>query len=492
MCFIGIEYSHVLLSVLSSSFFRPCSFIISTVADEDLDVMIGMEIHVPLKTQRKLFCDCPINYWDVEEPNLNTCPVCTGMPGSKPYPLNEGAVEAAVMIAELLECEIARDNVFVKRKHYDYPDLPSGYQRTSEPIGVEGRVGDVGIWEVHLEEDPGRYDLKTGNVDYNRSGVPLIEIVSAPDMKGPAEVRDFMRELVNILRYSERVVDVGGVMRADVNISIKGGAKVEIKNINSVAGAFKALQYEIIRQKNMMARGAVVRQETRGFDEKTQVTRPQRVKETAADYRYIPDPDIPPQHFTEEYTASIELPETPQLRRKRLIEEYGVREDYAQTMVRDKDIADLFEEVKGGVGVELASMWICREVLRQLNYRSIDLRESKLSAAIMVELLKLLESDEITENVGKKLLERVIDSGESPSKIVEEERLGRVSGEGELSSVVDEVIGENVKAVADYKSGEKTALNFLMGAVMKKMRGRADSKVVLELLGRRLDDDSGR
>ncbi|MFH1402929.1 MAG: Asp-tRNA(Asn)/Glu-tRNA(Gln) amidotransferase subunit GatB [Candidatus Altiarchaeota archaeon] len=453
---------------------------------EDVSVKIGLEIHVPLKTGQKLFCSCPTNYWDAGEPNVNVCPVCTGMPGSKPYPLNSHAIDTSVMIARLLECKMVRDNVFVKRKHYNYPDLPSGYQRTSEPLGVDGNLGGVGIWEVHLEEDPGRYDLKSGYVDYNRSGVALIEIVTAPDMKGPDEVRNFLRELVNLLKYTERIVDVGGVMRADVNISIEGGAKVEIKNINSVAGAFKAIQYEIVRQKNMMRRGVKVTQETRGFDEKTMVTVSQRVKETAADYRYIPDPDIPPLSFTGEYLEGITLPETPQLRRKRLVEDYGVREDYAQTMVRDKDVADFFEKVAVVSDVELASMWVCREVLKQLNYRNVELRETRLTPEIFTELLGLVSSNKVTEAVGKKLLERIIDSGESPKKIVEAEKLGKVSESGMLESVVVEVIGENSQAVSDYHAGEEKSINFLMGAVMKKMKGRADSGIVMDLLREKL------
>ncbi len=456
------------------------------MATEDVKVKIGLEIHVPLKTGRKLFCDCPTNYWETAEPNVNTCPVCTGQPGAKPYPLNEEAVKTVVMIAELLECRLLREDVFVKRKHYDYPDLPSGYQRTSEPFGVEGKLNGVGIWEVHLEEDPGRYDLKSGRVDYNRSGVPLIEIVSAPDMKSPDDVRGFMRALVNILRYTERTVDVGGVMRADVNISIEGGAKVEIKNVNSVAGAFKAIQYEIVRQKNMMKRGVKVVQETRGFNEKTMVTVSQRLKETAADYRYIPDPDIPPQEFTDEYVSSIRLPETPEIRKKRLMERHGVREDYASTMVRDKDMADMYEELAGKVDPGLAAMWVCGEVLRQLNYRNIELRESKLSTEIIAELLGLVARGEITEGVGKKLLERIIDSGESPRALVGKEGLGRVSEVGELEQVVDQVLAENPAAAADYRGGQEKALNFLMGRVMGKMRGRADSAVVGELLRRKL------
>ena len=470
------------------------------MAADAVNAKIGVEVHVPLRTERKLFCDCPTNYWETEEPNVNTCPVCTGMPGAKPFPLNGGAVEAAVMVAELLECEVARGNVFVKRKHYDYPDLPSGYQRTSEPFGVNGRLNGVGIWEVHLEEDPGRYDLKTGRVDYNRSGVPLIEIVTAPDMKSPEDVREFMRALVNMLKYTERTVEVGGVMRADVNISIEGGAKVEIKNINSVAGAFKAIQYEMVRQKNMMRRGAVVQQETRGYDEKTMVTKPQRLKETAADYRYIPDPDIPPQEFTEEYTSGIQLPETPQLRKKKLVEDYGVGEADAQTIVLDKDIADMFEDVskrlnhlvaEGGVdfvnerGMQvilsvsrLVTRWICREVRGQLNYRNIELRESKLDADNFIELLELVYRGEITESTGKKILERVIDTGESPKELVRKDgSLKRISDKSELDRITYRELLDNPKAVVD-SVGNPKALNHVMGKIRKSTSGSATPEVV--------------
>ena len=451
--------------------------------DEQIKVKIGLEVHVPLNTRQKLFCGCPTNYWDMDDANVSTCPVCTGMPGSKPYPLNEEAVKTAVMVAELLECRIvSSENVFVKRKHYDYPDLPSGYQRTSEPIGVEGDLSGVGIWEVHLEEDPGRYDLESGSVDYNRSGVPLIEIVSAPDMHSADDARKFLRELTNLLRYTERVVDVGGVMRADVNISIEGGARVEIKNINSVRGAFKAIQYEVLRQKQLMKRGVAVTQETRGFNEKSLITTAQRLKETAEDYRYIPDPDIPPQWFTPDYVGGITLPETPQIRRKRFTQDFGVNHDFAATLVRDKDIADLFENVAGSSDPSLAANWISQEVLAQLNYRSIEYSESKLSENIIKELLDLVGSGTITDGVGKKVLERVIDSGESPKNIVETEDLGKVSGGDELGSVVSEVIKENPQAVSDFGSGKNEALNFLMGQVMAKMKGRAEPATVTKLL----------
>lgn len=452
----------------------------------DVNVKIGLEIHVPINTQQKLFCDCPTNYYEVEQPNTNICEVCTGMPGAKPFPINEKAVESAVMISKLLNCKTVDVNAFVKRKHYNYPDLPSGYQRTSEPIGTDGRLNGIGIWEVHLEEDPGRYDLATGRVDYNRSGVPLVEIVTAPDMKSPEDVRNFMKELMNLLMYTERIIDVGGVMRADVNISLEGGARVEIKNINSVKGAYKAIKYEIIRQLNMGRRGAVVRQETRGFNEKSMITTALRVKETAEDYRYIPDPDIPPLTFEREFVEGIELPETPQNRRERLIERFKIPEKYAQILVREKEIADFFEDVAKGTDASIAADWICREVLRQLNYRGIELNESKLNSKIMIELLELVKENEITESTGKKLVERIIDTGERPGEIVKKEGLGRVSGADELSRIVDEVIKENPESVDDYKAGNNKVLNFLMGKVMQKMHRRADANVVIKLLRGRL------
>lgn len=453
---------------------------------DDINVKIGLEIHVPMNTQQKLFCYCPTNYYETDEPNVNTCPVCTGMPGAKPFPLNEKAMDSAIMIAELLNCKIIRDNIFVKRKHYDYPDLPSGYQRTSEPVGKDGELAGVGIWEVHLEEDPGRYNLETGEVDYNRSGVPLIEIVTAPDMRSPEEARNFLRELVNLLKYTKRIIDVGGVMRADVNISIEGGPRVEIKNINSVRGAHKALQFEIMRQKGMMKRGTAVKQETRGFNEKSLITVALRTKETAADYRYIPDPDIPPQQFEDSFVKQIKLPETPQTRRKRLMEKYKIPERYAKTLVKDKDLVDLLEVVIGSVDPLLAAAWFNREVLRQLNFRGITIKESKLNDKILIELLTMVQNAEITEGVGKKLLEQVIDTGESPKAIVKKEGLAKVSEAGKLDDVVDETVKENPDAVSDFRTGKKGALNFLMGVVMKKMRGRAQPDIVVKLMQDRL------
>jgi len=449
-----------------------------------MNTKIGLEIHIPLNSKQKLFCDCKTNYYEISEPNLNTCPVCTGMPGIKPYPINQRSLESAVMIALLLNCKI-NDKIFVKRKHYDYPDLPSGYQRTSEPIGVDGNLNNIGIWEVHIEEDPGRYDLDARRVDYNRSGVSLVEIVTAPDMKSPEDARNFLKELVNLLKYTGRIIEVGGVMRADVNISIEGGARVEIKNINSIKGAFKALNYEILRQKNLMRSGKTVFQETRGFDEKQMITIPLRTKETADDYRYIPDPDIPPL-LIKQIFDKIKLPETPQSRKKRIIEDYGIQENFAEILVKNKDLADVFEEIcsKNKNLSQVASLWICQQVIRQLNYRGIEYNdvECKLNTKILTELFELIQQNEITENVGKKMVERIIDSGESPKEIVKKENLNKLGDDEHLVSVAVEVINSNPKVVEDYKTGKKEALNFLMGQVMKQTKGRAEASKVIEIL----------
>lgn len=460
-------------------------------AEQGMNVKIGLEIHIPIKTKQKLFCDCPANYYEVSEANVNICPVCTGMPGIKPYPINSEGLEAVVMLAKLLNCKI-NEKIFVKRKHYDYPDLPSGYQRTSEPIGVDGRLNNVGIWEVHIEEDPGKYDLNYKRVDYNRSGTVLAEIVTAPDMHSPEEARNFLKELVNLVKYTNRTVDVGGIMRVDVNISIEGGARVEIKNINSQRGMVKALKYEILRQKNLRSVGGEAKRETRGYDENQMITVPLRTKETAEDYRYLPDPDIPP-IYLKEISEKIVLPETPQSRKKRLILEYGIREDYADILVRNKELADIFEDInkedKDKRIAEISSSWICREVIKQLHYRDIEWNDKRnmLNKEILADLFMLLAKNKITENTGKKILERVVDSGELPSEIVKKENLIVESNEDVLKNIIDDVLAKNQKAVDDYKNN-KSSLNFIIGQVMKNTKGKADYKKVLEILKERLGD----
>jgi len=253
---------------------------------DDVKMKCGLEIHVQIDTKSKLFCNCSTNYLDAE-PNTNVCPVCLGLPGAKPLPPNKKAIEVAIMVAKMLDCKIIVDkDIYFQRKHYDYPDLPSGYQRTSTPIGVDGEFMGIGIAEVHLEEDPGQYNPSLGIVDYNRSGTPLIEIVTKPDIKSPEEAREFLKQLMMLFRYLG-CLRGEGTMRADVNISINymgvQGNRVEVKNVNSIRGVYKVLKYEIIRQKNIIKRGGEIKRETRAFLESQMITKAMRSKETAED-----------------------------------------------------------------------------------------------------------------------------------------------------------------------------------------------------------------
>ena len=453
-----------------------------------MKVTIGFEIHEQLATKTKLFCRSPTNYRDAP-PNTNVCEVCTGMPGAKPMPVNQEAVDAVVAIALMLNCEIVKEPIYILRKHYDYPDLPSGYQRTSMPIGKNGELAGVRIWEVHLEEDPGKYDPTTGRVDYNRSGVPLVEIVTAPDMHSPEEAREFLKELVKVLRYTGRVREEGGTMRVDTNVSIEGGARVEIKNINSIRGAYRALKFEITRQKNLMKRGRVVKRETRAYLESQMITKGMRVKEEAEDYRYIPDPDIPPLLITEEKIQEIKatLPEAPHLKERRFIEQYGIKEDDAKIIASELELANAFEEVAKVIPPQLAASWIRDEVKRVLEYNGITFKQSGITPQHLIELLQMVLNDEITVKTAKKVMELLPEKRTSPKKIIEELGLKKLRDDSAVAKACDEAIAENPKAVEDYLSGKKEALNFLVGQVMRKTRGRADPAKVLQMLKERVE-----
>jgi aspartyl-tRNA(Asn)/glutamyl-tRNA(Gln) amidotransferase subunit B len=458
-------------------------------------VKIGLEIHVPLKTGKKLFCDCPTSYHDGGEPNTLTCEICTGMPGVKPRPTNARAVEAVITISHLLNCSVPERKIFMKRKHYNYPDLPKGYQITSEPIGEKGKFvfqdgsfGDIGIWEAHLEEDPGQYNLSKGIVDYNRSGVPLIEIVTAPDITSAEQARAFMKELVRMLEYSDLILGGAGIIRADVNVSINGGNRCEVKNVNSIKSIHRAIEHEIARQDALVGKGHKIEQETRGWDDEKGETYLMRKKESAEDYRYIPDPDLPPFELDHKFVDGLghRKQETPQEMRARFKEKYKVSEKYAKVLTNDKEVAIFFEQAAAKSDPQLATTWVCEEVLAQLNYRDASLSDTKLTLENFLNLLSLIKDKSITDVVAKKLLERIIDSGESPSEVVKKESLGVIKDEGALIQAVKEVIAENITSVSDYKSGKKEAMNFLMGQVMKKMKGRADAKAISSMLSKEL------
>jgi aspartyl-tRNA(Asn)/glutamyl-tRNA(Gln) amidotransferase subunit B len=454
-----------------------------------IKVTIGFEIHEQLNTRTKLYCNCPTNYREVP-PNHNVCEVCTGMPGSKPFPINQDAVDAAIEIALMLNCEIIPDPIYVQRKHYDYPDLPSGYQRTSLPIGKNGNLDGVGIWEVHLEEDPGQYDPITGKVDYNRSGVPLVEIVSAPDIHSPEDGRRFLRALITVLQYTGKVRPEGGTMRTDTNISLEGGARVEIKNINSVKGAYRALKFEMARQKNMMKRGVAVKRETRAFIESSMITRGMRTKEEAEDYRYIPDPDIPPLLVTDEKIESVRavMPEAPHLKEKRFVEQYGVKADDAHILASELELANAFEEVAKEIDPPMAASWIRDIVKKSLNYRNLSFSESGLTPGDIITILDNMGKGEITPRSAEMTVRAVIEMKKPAGWIIENSGFKIIREAGTIEQAVAEAIKENPGAVSDYKSGKEEAVFFIVGKVMGKTKGRAEPKVVLEKVKEGLKD----
>jgi aspartyl-tRNA(Asn)/glutamyl-tRNA(Gln) amidotransferase subunit B len=450
--------------------------------------VIGLEIHAQLKTQEKIFCGCPTNYRDVEA-NENVCPTCTGQPGSKPMALNQTALNSVIKIALALQCDLKRD-ILIQRKHYFYPDLPSGYQRTSKPIGINGKLGNVRIREVHIEEDPGRYELRKGTVDYNRSGIPLIEIVTEPDIKTPEEARMFLEELNAILEYLGAGRDEPGSSRIDANLSIAGGTRVEVKNINSFKGVYTALMYEQVRQQNMLRRGAEVVMETRHFDEASGTTVGLRKKETEEDYRYFPDPDIPPILITKEMIEKVEkeIPELPRQKSERFVSDYSIKPDDAWILVSEIELANLFEEmVKENKDREQAlASWIRGPLKKQLNYRNLLFKDSGLKKKDVVELFNEFSSSKITDDGMEMALIAMLDKKTSYADVKLALNLVKIDDTAELEGIVKEMISKNPKAVEDYKKGGEKSLNFLVGQIMKLAKGRADSRVVKELIKKKI------
>jgi len=449
-----------------------------------MKVKIGFEVHQQISTERKLYCDCPTNYQDVP-PNTNVCPICTGMPGAKPLPPNERAVNAAIEIALMLGCKVVTGrSIYIQRKHYDYPDLPSGYQRTSLPIAQDGELQGIRIREVHLEEDPGQYDPTAATVDYNRSGIPLVEIVTEPDITSPEEARKFLRSLTRVLEYTGKVrSEAGGAMRADVNISLEGGGRVEVKNINSIKGAYRALKYEIVRQEGRIRRGGVVSRETRAYLESQMVTVPMRTKEMEEDYRYIPDPDIFPLILDETRIKFIQsrMVEGPHLRKQRLIKQYGIPETSAEVIVSERELADLYEKTAEQVDPKLTAAWFRTRLKKVLNYMNLRAADLKFTPQQLIGLLKMVELKQLTPEQGELVLREMVREPLDPKKLVL--RLGFTPMKrSDLQTAIQTAIKENPKAVADYREGKSGALNFLAGQVMKLTKGRADPREVKNLI----------
>ncbi len=451
-------------------------------------MMCGLEIHVQLETDSKLFCDCPTNYQEAPA-NTNVCPVCLNQPGAKPYPTNEKAIENALMISLMLNCKIDKNFTYFMRKHYDYPDLPSGYQKTSVPIGYDGELNGVRIHEIHMEEDPGQYKPDKGIVDFNRSGIPLIEIVTEPDMHSPEEARNFLKELIRVLQYSGGARGEG-TMRADVNVSINGGNRVEMKNINSIKGAYKALKFEVVRQKNLVKRGHEVQQETRAYLESQMITVGMRKKEDADDYRFIPDPDLPPMKITDEQINEIleVMPEAPHNKVKRFVEEYGIDEESAKVLTSELDLAQVYEEVAKEVDPKFAAKWMRDELKRVLTYNKMDFADSGILADDLIELFNMLLNKEITTKAGQRIVEQMPNNKQTPKQIAEELGLIGVVKDDEVQAAAKQAVEENPKAVDDYHNGEKASLNFLMGQVMRLTRGKADPRETVKILKELLEE----
>lgn len=460
------------------------------------DVKIGLEVHVQLnRLKTKVFCGCTTDYHN-DPPNSHVCPVCLGLPGSLPV-INKKAVEAAIKVGLALNCTVEEHTHFY-RKNYYYPDLPKGFQisqydfpiSSNGCVTIEGEDGEhtVRITRVHMEEDPGRL-VHEGSIeksrytliDYNRSGMALLEVVSEPDLRSPKEARRYLDKLRNILEYLD-VFDgnLEGALRVDANISIMGGQRAEIKNISSHKGAERALLYEIVRQKNVLRRGGVVVQETRHFDEAREITLSMRTKEEAHDYRYFPEPDLVPLKISG-WAPAIKktLPELPDARRMRFMEQYGITDDHAKALTSELKLAVFYEDVAKKADPKMAAVWICDVLKGELNYR--DLTIDAFKKEHVLSIIELLAGKKITEDGAVDIIRTLLDKGGSPEEIVVQKGLAVVEGDI-VSTAAEEAIKENPQAVADYKAGKEKALNSLVGAVMKKMKGRADARAAREVL----------
>jgi|GEM_PF-17730 len=581
-------------------------------------IMIGLEVHVQLnRLNSKMFCSCSTAYHS-SEPNTHICPICMGLPGSLPA-INKRAVEYGIKVAIALDSKVQSRTLFY-RKNYYYPDLPRGFQisQYDYPLAlggvakIEGEDGEreIDITRVHMEEDPGRLSYKGtidrakySMIDYNRSGMPLLEVVTEPDLRSPKEARTFLIKLRNILEYLEVFDgDLEGAIRVDANISLAGGARAEIKNISSYKGAEKALLFEITRQKNLLKKNIKVKQETRHFDEARGITISMRTKEESDDYRYFPEPDLIPMEVSD-WVDDVKktLPELPDAKRRRFVEAYEISDYHAKVLTSELDLANFYESVAREIDAKLSATWIADTLKGELNYRDdhfVALRniaedperffderklgdlkiESKISDTLkadlmsrvgsdvtliearcsalrledvtkllrmeemlkkkdpdqivqkiilapsvmedakteveesgvefkeislpemignkkfgigsvsqgdMIKILKMLKSDEITDKGAIEIIRTMLDEGGSPSEIVERKELRKVESDAVLIAVT-EAMDENEKAIEDFKSGKKGALNFLVGQVMKKTRGAADPADVQKMLLDRL------
>jgi aspartyl-tRNA(Asn)/glutamyl-tRNA(Gln) amidotransferase subunit B len=475
----------------------------------EYEPVIGLEVHVQLKTRTKVFCGCPTEFG--AEPNTQVCPVCLGFPGVLPA-LNKTAFEYSIKVGIALNCTVQE---FIKfdRKHYYYPDLPKNLQISQYDLPIskdgfldielEGVSRRIAIRRAHLEEDAGKLMHKADKslVDYNRTGQPLLEIVSEPAIHSPEEAYEYLSVLKAIIQYLG-VSDCDmekGTLRCDANISVrpKGstglGVKSELKNLNSFKAVREGLRYEIERHRALLATGEKVIQETRLWDERNGTTAAMRSKEEAKDYRYFPEPDLPPFIISKETIARLraQIPELPREKKQRFMKEYGISEKFAAIASGTAANAEYVEiRLKAFPGTEKQPVvnWITGPLLSEANARKKELSEISLSPENLNELIRLVDNQTISNLTAKSVMTEMIDSGKKASQIIAEKNLGQVSDEGALEGHIGEVIRENAKSVQDFKAGRENALMFLVGQVMKRSKGKANPKIVQELLKRRLQD----
>ena len=487
---------------------------IDTIVSADYEVVIGLEVHSQLLTNSKMFCSCSTDY-AYAAPNTHVCPICMGMPGVLPV-INQQAVAYTIMTALALNCEIPQYSKF-DRKNYPYPDLMKGYQISQYDIPLSqngfliidhhGQMKRIGITRVHLEEDTARLLHHDGYslVDINRSGTPLMEIVSEPDMRSPEEARLYMQKLREILVYlgvsSGRMEE--GSLRCDANISIRPrgqkelGVKTEIKNMNSFRSVERALAYEAQRQTELIHSGQTIHQETRGWVETKGITVSQRSKEYAHDYRYFPEPDLPPLLISSEWVEELrtQLPELPDARRVRYMDEFGLSAQDANVLTEDKALGDYFESVLAVSRTselkdraKAVANLVLNDVVRLLKSSSLTVSENPLSPLALANLLDLLEKERITGKQAKEVLEEAFASGKMPDVIVKEKGFEPpISDLSALERIVEEVISNNSKAANDYRAGKTNALQALIGQVMKQTRGQAKADSVRKILIEKLD-----
>ena len=474
----------------------------------EYETVIGLEVHCQLKTNTKVWCSCDADY-DNKEPNTAVCPICTGQPGALPK-LNEKVLDYAIKAALALGCEINRESYF-DRKNYFYPDSPKNYQITQffKPYaenGVlkittnSGKEASVGIERIQIEEDTAK-SIHTASetlLNYNRASVPLIEIISKPEIKNAEEAYAYLNTLKDRLKYT-KVSDVSmelGSLRCDANVSIrkkgetKLGTRTETKNLNSFKAVVKAIEYETNRQIEVLESGGRVIQETRLWDEENAVTKPMRSKEEAMDYRYFPEPDLPAIIITESRLSNVkdEMPEFADEKAKRFINEYKLNEMEAATLSSEQELAEYYEEVvKVSDDARLAANWVLTEILRVLKEKNISIEEFSVEPQNIGKLIKLIKANTISSKIAKDVFEILLSENKDPEIIVKEKGLVQITDNSEIEKIVEQVLAENPQSVEDYKAGKSNALKYLVGQSMRLSKGKANPQMINEMILARLE-----